>query len=119
MGHSIQNIEKSHNVAPVFTLRSRRRQVGTRSAGIADDVLHCQAMPNNQHDNCAYRRAYKSRALIRSVPADALTDPRRDKRTDDPERGREDETLGVIRPRQQKSRDDPRDKANQNDPDEG
>jgi len=81
--------------------------------------LHCQAVPDNQNDNCAYRRTYKSRALIRSVPADALTDPCRDKRAADTERGRENETVGVIRPRQQKSRDDAGDEADQNDPDEG
>jgi hypothetical protein len=79
--------------------------------------LHCQAVPNNQNDNCAYRRTCKSSALIRSVPADALTDPCRDKRTDDTEGGREDETVGVIRPRQQKSHDEASYESDQNDPD--
>lgn len=82
-------------------------------------MLHDQAVPNNQNDDCAYRRTYKSRALIRSIPADALTDPCRDKRADDTERGREDETVRVIRPGKQTSRDDPGDEADQNDPDEG
>src|SRR5215471_14860659 len=39
--------------------------------------------------------------------------------TDDTERGREDETVRVICPRQEKSRDNAGDEADLNDPDEG
>jgi hypothetical protein len=76
-------------------------------------------VPDNQNDNCANRRTYKARALIRSIPADALTDPGSNEPTGDTKRGREDEPARVIRPRQEKSRDETSDEADQNDPNKG
>lgn len=81
--------------------------------------MHGQAAPESQNDDRPDRCTHKPRALIRSVPADTLTQPCGDERTGDTERGREDEAAWVIRPRQQKSRYDAGDEAYQNDPDEG
>jgi hypothetical protein len=56
-----------------------------------------QAVPDEQHEDGADRRSEQSRALVRPVPADRLTDEGGDEGAGDAEQGRQNEPGRIVR----------------------
>src|SRR5580658_994787 len=85
-------------------------------AGIGDHALGHQAVPDEKYDDRADHRRDQSRALVRTVVSDRLTDPGRQERAGDPQERGQDEARRIVRPRRKKARDKTGDEADDNDP---
>src|SRR5262249_36178867 len=85
---------------------------------ITDDSADDQAVPDEQHDERADRCGDESRTLVRPIPAGCLPDERRQKGTDNPEYGGEDEAGWIVRPGRQETGDETGDESDNDDPDE-
>ena len=75
-----------------------------------------QPVPDEQHHQRADRCGDEAGALIGTVMADGLADEGREKRAGNAEHGGQDESAGIVRARRKQPRDDPRDKADDDDP---
>ena len=136
--HAIEDIEKSHLRLLALTCEAHidastglpqpgrrllqtaaRRLAGIAGiAGVGDDAMSHQPIPDEQDEHRADRRADEAGALVGPVPADRLPDEGCEKSAGDSEHGREDETFRIVRAGRKKARDDARDEADQDDPDE-
>src|ERR1700674_5517127 len=75
-----------------------------------------QPVPDEQHHQRADRRGDEAGALIRTVVTDGLADEGREKRAGDAEHGGQDESARVVRARRKQSRDNSRDEADDDNP---
>src|ERR1700730_2488990 len=94
---------------------------GARAAGRVARIGHNasghQPVPDEQHYHRANDRADETRALVEPVPTDSLAYEGCYERAGDPEPGRQYEAGRAIRTGRDETRDDARDKANHDDPD--
>jgi len=85
-------------------------------AGIGNDARSDQPIPDKQHKHRADSGSDKSCALISPIPANRLAKPGREEGACDPENRGEYESPRRIWTGRKPSRDQARDKPNQNDP---
>src|SRR4051812_18669651 len=83
---------------------------------VRDGAARDQPVPDEQHHQRADGRGDEAGALIRTVMADGLADPGRQKCAGDAEDRGQDKSGRVVRARRQHPRDDPGDKADDDDP---
>src|SRR5690349_21245178 len=88
------------------------------SVVIADHAAGDQTVPDEQHDQRADRRGDEACTLLRTIVTDGLANPGRQERAHDPEHGRQDEAARIVRPRRKKPRENARDKADDDNPDD-
>src|ERR1700681_4457805 len=83
---------------------------------IGNHAARHQPVPDEQHHQRADGRGDEAGALIRAVMADGLADKGREERAGDAEHGGQDESGRIVWARRKQSRDDPRDEADDDDP---
>src|SRR5215510_6173877 len=101
----------------VLPLSGTRRPVGPGDAGVVDNALNSEPVPDDKHDERADSGPNKASTLLRPIPADTLADPRGHECAGDPQDCRQYESLRIVRPGEEKSGDDASNQANQEDPD--
>src|SRR5262245_52437591 len=84
--------------------------------GIRNHAARDEPVPDKQNEDGTDRGGDEARALVGTIPADRLTEERREKRSRDAENHRQNKPGRIVGARHEKSRDHARDEANENDP---
>src|SRR6267378_4638196 len=85
-------------------------------ARIGNHAARHQPVLDEQHYQRADGGGDEARALIRPVMADGLADEGREKRAGNAEHGGEDESAGIVRARRKQPRDNSRNEADEDNP---
>src|SRR5262245_42437103 len=85
---------------------------------IAEHPARHQTVPDEQHHDGADGRGDETGALIRSVVADRLADEGREERAGNAEDGGQDETGRIVGAGRDQAREDTRNEADDDDPDD-
>src|SRR3954470_6101724 len=96
--------------------RRESKRIRSSVAGVGDHAAGHQSIPDEQHHQRAYGCGDEASALVGAVVADGLTDPGSEKRAGDAEYGRQDEAGRIVWAGRNEPRDDPGDKADNDDP---
>src|SRR5215469_16987506 len=78
-------------------LEPAARSSPRRDAGIANDTMNHQPIPNEQDEQRTNGRPDQSRALVEAIPTDGLTDEGRKERPDDSEHRGQNEAGWIVR----------------------
>src|SRR5512143_735491 len=98
-------------------LFSRLGRVGS-GAVIRNAAGGHQTVPDEQNNDCADCCSNKPSTLIGAIPTNCLTNKGRQKRSSDAEHGGDDKTHRLVWTWHDQARDEPGNKADQNDPED-